>query len=128
MKWWGCWHAFRRGLATNLHRLGVSDKTIRVILRHANISTTLNNYVNRSREMRLQPCVRSKKYAPNMYQLLEKTRKMEPKSQKTNHEMEPARGIEPPTYGLRILFAKVLERNLNHLEARRRPKGGRHVT
>jgi integrase len=44
IKWWG-WHAFRRGLATNLHRLGVSDKTIQAILRHANISTTLNNYV-----------------------------------------------------------------------------------
>lgn len=44
MKWWG-WHAFRRGLATNLHRLGVPDKTIQTILRHANISTTLNNYV-----------------------------------------------------------------------------------
>ena len=43
MKWWG-WHAFRRGLATNLHRLGVPDKTIQAILRHANISTTLNNY------------------------------------------------------------------------------------
>ncbi|HEV2381511.1 MAG TPA: hypothetical protein VG206_17155 [Terriglobia bacterium] len=30
----GCgWHAFRRGLATNLHRLGVPDKTIQTILR-----------------------------------------------------------------------------------------------
>jgi hypothetical protein len=32
--WYG-WHAFRRGLATNLHRLGVSDKVIQQILRHA---------------------------------------------------------------------------------------------
>lgn len=42
---WSGWHAFRRGLASNLHRLGVPDKAIQAILRHANISTTLNNYV-----------------------------------------------------------------------------------
>ncbi|MGH9438156.1 MAG: tyrosine-type recombinase/integrase [Terriglobia bacterium] len=42
---WHGWHAFRRGLATNLHRLGVPDKTIQAILRHSNISTTMNAYV-----------------------------------------------------------------------------------
>jgi hypothetical protein len=42
--WYG-WHAFRRGLATNLHRLGVSDKVIQQILRHANVATTINIYV-----------------------------------------------------------------------------------
>jgi len=31
LPWYG-WHAFRRGLATNLHRLGVSDKLIQQIL------------------------------------------------------------------------------------------------
>ena len=39
--WYG-WHAFRRGLATNLHRLRVSDKVIQQILRHANETTTIN--------------------------------------------------------------------------------------
>lgn len=42
---WHGWHAFRRGLATNLYRLGVSDKIIQAILRHANVSTTMNIYV-----------------------------------------------------------------------------------
>jgi len=42
---WHGWHAFRRGLASNLHRLGVSDKVIQQILRHANVSTTMNIYV-----------------------------------------------------------------------------------
>jgi hypothetical protein len=42
---WHGWHAFRRGLATNLHRLGVSDKVIQQILRHATVSTTMNIYV-----------------------------------------------------------------------------------
>lgn len=44
MEWHG-WHAFRRGLATNLHRLGISDKVIQQILRHANVTTTMNIYV-----------------------------------------------------------------------------------
>ena len=42
---WHGWHPFRRGLATNLHILGVSDKVIQQILRHANVSTTTNIYV-----------------------------------------------------------------------------------
>jgi integrase len=44
LPWYG-WHAFRRGLATNLNRLGVSDKVIQQILRHANVTTTMNIYV-----------------------------------------------------------------------------------
>jgi len=43
-KWRG-WHAFRRGLATNLHDLGVADKDIQAILRHSNIGITMNIYV-----------------------------------------------------------------------------------
>ncbi|MGA9886568.1 MAG: tyrosine-type recombinase/integrase [Candidatus Acidiferrales bacterium] len=42
---WHGWHSFRRGLATNLHALGVDDKTIQAILRHSNIGLTMNVYV-----------------------------------------------------------------------------------
>lgn len=42
---WHGWHAFRRGLGTNLYSLGVSDKTVQAILRHANVSTTMGYYV-----------------------------------------------------------------------------------
>jgi integrase len=45
LPWYG-WHSFRRGLATNLHRWGVSDKVIQQILRHANVTTAMNIYVN----------------------------------------------------------------------------------
>lgn len=45
---WKGWHAFRRGLATNLYRLGISDKVIQSILRHANVNTTLSFYVKSS--------------------------------------------------------------------------------
>jgi integrase len=42
---WRGWHSFRRGLATNLHTLGVDDKTIQAILRHSNVALTINVYI-----------------------------------------------------------------------------------
>jgi integrase len=42
---WRGWHAFRRGLATNLHRLGVADLTIQRILRHSNVAVTQSCYI-----------------------------------------------------------------------------------
>lgn len=42
---WHGWHAFRRGLATNLHQLGVNDKTIQEILRHSSLATTQEIYI-----------------------------------------------------------------------------------
>ena len=43
-KWHG-WHAARRGLGSNLYRLGVPDKVIQAILRHSNVNVTLTYYV-----------------------------------------------------------------------------------
>ena len=42
---WKGWHAYRRGLATNLHALGVPDKVIQAILRHEDVSTTQRSYI-----------------------------------------------------------------------------------
>jgi len=42
---WKGWHGFRRGLASNLYRLGVPAKVIQEILRHADVSTTQANYI-----------------------------------------------------------------------------------
>ena len=39
------WHACRRGLATNLYRVGISEKTIQAIPRHANVRTTQTCYI-----------------------------------------------------------------------------------
>ena len=44
VEWYG-WHAFRRGLATNLHELEVPDKDIQAILRHSNVATTQKSYI-----------------------------------------------------------------------------------
>jgi len=37
---WKGWQPYRRGLATNLKKLGVLDTTIQAILRHESVSTT----------------------------------------------------------------------------------------
>jgi integrase len=42
---WHGWHAGRRGLGSNLYRLGVPDMVIQRILRHANVSTTATYYI-----------------------------------------------------------------------------------
>lgn len=42
---WHGWHAARRGLGTNLYRLGVPDKVIQAILRHSNVNLTLGYYI-----------------------------------------------------------------------------------
>lgn len=42
--WFG-FHAFRRGLATNLHALGVQDIDIQAILRHSDVSVTRECYI-----------------------------------------------------------------------------------
>jgi integrase len=42
---WKGWHAFRRGLATNLHDLGVDDLTIQKILRHSSVEVTRRAYI-----------------------------------------------------------------------------------
>jgi integrase len=47
---WHGWHAARRGLGSNLHRLGVSPKVIQAILRHANVNTTATYYIKTADE------------------------------------------------------------------------------
>jgi integrase len=43
------WHAFRRGLATNLYQLGVSDKVIQILLRHGSVQVTQASYIKEVR-------------------------------------------------------------------------------
>jgi integrase len=42
---WHGWHAARRGLGSNLYRLGVPEMVIQRILRHANVCTTATYYI-----------------------------------------------------------------------------------
>jgi integrase len=47
-RWLG-WHGFRRGLASNLNRLGVDDSVIQAILRHNDVSVTQRCYIKTNR-------------------------------------------------------------------------------
>ena len=50
---WHVWRAFRRGLATNLHRLGVDDRTIwqsRRSSSHSNVAVTQACYISTASE------------------------------------------------------------------------------
>jgi integrase len=42
---WEGWHGFRRGLATNLERIGVSESVAAMILRHSNERVTRKHYI-----------------------------------------------------------------------------------
>jgi integrase len=42
---WHGWHAARRGLGSNLYRLGVPSKVIQRILRHSKVATTEQFYI-----------------------------------------------------------------------------------
>jgi integrase len=48
VEWLG-WHGFRRGLASNLNRLGVDDSVIQAILRHSDIAVTQRCYIKTAR-------------------------------------------------------------------------------
>jgi site-specific recombinase XerD len=51
---WRGYHAFRRGLATNLRALGVDDLTIMEILRHSDVSVTRGSCIKRVNEKSIE--------------------------------------------------------------------------
>jgi integrase len=67
---WHGWHAFRRGLASNLNRLGIDDSIIQAILRHSDAALTQRCYIKTVRSdavAAMGVLERSLKYAPNMH-------------------------------------------------------------
>ena len=66
---WGGSHGFRRGVATNLHTLGVADTDIQRILRHANVDVTRESYI------KVEPSVQKRAMAKLQKALLAKRRK-----------------------------------------------------
>lgn len=63
---WHGWHAFRRGLATNLHALGVQDKVIQRILRHSNVSVTQACYI-KTADADMMAAMHALETAPNLH-------------------------------------------------------------
>jgi integrase len=66
---WCGWHGFRRGLATNLHTLGVADTDIQRILRHANVKVTQESYI------KVEPKVKKRAMAKLQKALLAKRKR-----------------------------------------------------
>jgi site-specific recombinase XerD len=56
LKWYG-WHAYRRGLASNLKELGIDDLVIQRILRHGDVGTTQKSYI-KVRNMKVEDAMR----------------------------------------------------------------------
>ena len=52
--WYG-WHAFRRGLASNLFQLGCDDLTVQRILRHSKVQVTREKYIKCGMRRSSQP-------------------------------------------------------------------------
>jgi integrase len=44
LRWYG-WHAFRRGIASNLYELGADDLTVQRVLRHSKVIVTREHYI-----------------------------------------------------------------------------------
>jgi integrase len=56
MRWHG-WHAFRRGIASNLFELGADDLTVQRVLRHSKVIVTREHYI-RVRDPKLEDAMR----------------------------------------------------------------------
>ena len=63
---WHGWHAARRGLASNLYALGVPEKVIQTILRHANLNTTMACYVKTRDDQTAQAMAKLEDAMPEM--------------------------------------------------------------
>jgi integrase len=89
-KWQG-WHAFRRGLATNLFEMGVPAETAKIILRHARVETTQRHYIVLAAEKAGKKAMRELEKAVNRAQIGQQlgnstTRNKLPKNKKSPHK------------------------------------------
>jgi integrase len=83
---WHGWHAARRGLGSNLYRLGVPDMVIQRILRHANVSTTATYYIKTAADD-------VRKAMTTLENHIEEARQIQPDTQENldrNSNVEPA--------------------------------------
>jgi integrase len=89
---WHGWHAFRRGLATNLHAAGVDDKTIQAILRHSNVRITQDVYIKTVEESTVNAMNligEKMELAPSMQRSMQR-------QDRKSLKLEARGGIEPP--------------------------------
>jgi integrase len=86
---WHGWHAARRGLGSNLYRLGVPDIVIQRILRHANVSTTATYYIKTAADDVKHAMEKLEKHIPQTAPAVQDTyRTLEPHQQPTNRTIQ----------------------------------------
>ena len=77
---WRGWHAARRGLGSNLYRLGVPDMVIQRILRHANVSTTATYYIKTAADDVRNAMTKLENVIPNVPQKAVEEKPLTPKA------------------------------------------------
>jgi integrase len=74
---WHGWHAFRRGLASNLHAMGASDKVVQRILRHSRPHVTKERYIKVFDRTLLEAAEKMQKRIEELRQAKEPYRQLE---------------------------------------------------
>jgi hypothetical protein len=113
---WHGWHAFRRGLATNLNDLGVLDLTIQRILRHSDVTTTRKAYIKpldhqvtagmdrMEQEIRRVARVNQGRFRGRFSLInIDSLNQHQPKASKWLKTLVSAAGLEPATHALKGL-------------------------
>ena len=74
---WHGWHAFRRGLASNLYAMGAPDKVVQRILRHSRPHVTKERYIKVFDRTVLEAAVKMQKRIEELRQVTEPCRQLE---------------------------------------------------
>src|SRR5713226_2656382 len=95
LRWYG-WHAFRRGLASNLYEIGAQDKVVQRILRHSKPHVTRERYIKVFDRTVLDAVEKVQARIEELRQAKEDRRQLELKFGDNANVQSPADGGFPP--------------------------------
>src|SRR6266851_5887777 len=95
LPWYG-WHAFRRGLASNLYEIGAQDKVVQRILRHSKPHVTRERYIKVFDRTVLDAVEKVQARIEELRQAKEDRRQLELKFGDNANVQSPADGGFPP--------------------------------
>jgi integrase len=95
LRWYG-WHAFRRGLASNLYEIGAQDKVVQRILRHSKPHVTRERYIKVFDRTVLDAVEKVQARIEELRQAKEDRRQLELKFGDNGSVQSPADGSFPP--------------------------------
>jgi len=103
LPWYG-WHAFRRGLASNLYEIGAQDKVVQRILRHSKPHVTRERYIKVFDRTLLDAVEKVQARIEELRQAKEDRRQLELKFGDNGSVQSPADGGFPPFSSFRSPF------------------------